>query len=183
MSLSDVLREQGFRLETWDAERHSRYRFAVSRDGAKVGEGTHFTGGRRIAPWIEFHPSRKMAPETGTDRALFTAFSAVLRPGSHLMVHYLEMQDDRTALNADVPPPATRIGFLMWEAGFRWFKDWYFTEGWMEGTQKLQGNLPVDEEQRREREAEMEERLSAFLENEDEFEQCKTLARKVVEQL
>jgi len=33
----------------------------------------------------------------------------------------------------------------MWESGFRWFKDWYFPEGGLEGGQKLQANKPMDE--------------------------------------
>lgn len=182
MRFPDALRERGLDLEMHAADRHSRFRFHLARDGEPVGHGTVFTGARRVRPWIEFHPVT-LAPRDDRDRALFEALSDALEPGGHVMVHYLRDSATAEALTADVPPEATPLGFLLWKAGCRWFKDWYFTEGWMEGSQKLQGNLPLDRDHRAEREEEARARLEPFLDREDGFERCKTLAREVLDTL
>lgn len=62
-----------------------------------------------------------------------------------------------------VPPHATPLGYLLWKSGARWFKDWYFPEGWMEGGEKLQGNKPLNEEYYRKRTRERALELTEFL--------------------
>ncbi|MDY6769348.1 MAG: DUF1122 family protein [Candidatus Nanohaloarchaea archaeon] len=182
MALAQALSGTAYSVDRRPADRHSRYRFALLRDGDTVATGTHFTGTGTIPPWLELHLDTAVTPEREEDRDLFTALTDALAPGGHVMVHYLGT-DTADALTADVPPPATPLGFLLWHAGCRWFKDWYFTEGWMEGSQKLQGNLPVDDATRREREAEMREELAAFLDSDTGFERCKKLARQVIDTL
>jgi hypothetical protein len=39
---------------------------------------------------------------------------------------------------------------LLWIGGCRWFKDWYFAEGWKEGGIKLQGEKPLNAEREKE---------------------------------
>lgn len=63
-----------------------------------------------------------------------------------MMVKYLDHPTTARGLNMGVPPAATPIGYLLFQAGFRWFKDWYFPEGWLEGEMKLQADKPLDEE-------------------------------------
>ncbi|MDY6768912.1 MAG: DUF1122 family protein [Candidatus Nanohaloarchaea archaeon] len=182
MPLQDLVEPVGYTVERQAADRHSRYRFTLRRDGDTVGTGTHFTGTGTIPPWIELHLDTGVDPFNTRHRELFDALTAALAPGGHVMVHYLGT-DTSEALTADVPPPATPLGFLLWNAGCRWFKDWYFTEGWMEGSQKLQGNLPVDETTRQEREAETRQELQDFVDSATDFEQCKKLADEVLDTL
>lgn len=177
-----VFTDRGYTVDTEPADRHNRTRFVLHRDGNRIGQGTYFRGSRHITPWIEFKPAIRLDPDSDTDQQLFTAFTDLLVPGSHLMVHYLQDTATADALTADVPPPATPIGFLQWQAGVRWYKDWYFTEGWMEGSQKLQGNLPVDDETRVEREDEWWPVLRQFCERETAFTGCQDRAAALLAQ-
>ncbi len=176
--LPESLRDTPYTADLHEADRHSRDRFELRRDGETVGRGTHFHGTRHIAPWLELQPTATFDPDRPDHRALFAALADALAPGGHLMVHYLDDTTTAEAITRDVPPPATPVGFLLWHAGCRWFKDWYFTEGWMEGDQKLQGNLPVDADHRREREAATRETLDAFLADAPAGT-CKTLAERI----
>jgi hypothetical protein len=45
-----------------------------------------------------------------------------------------------------VPPHLTRLGFILLENGFTWFKDWYYPEGFMGGNPKLQAEKPINDE-------------------------------------
>ncbi|MFB6077074.1 MAG: DUF1122 family protein [Candidatus Nanohaloarchaea archaeon] len=183
MPLQNALATTGYELELEEAERHSRDRFVLRRDGSVVGRGTWFRGTRHIAPWIELQADIDFDPDSDRHRALFDALAGALAPGGHVMVHYLQDTATAEALTADVPPPATPIGFLLWQAGCRWFKDWYFTEGWMEGDQKLQGNLPVDADHRRERERETAAELEEYLSGDPDRDACKKLAERVLDTL
>jgi len=172
-----------YTVETADSDRFNRYRFTVYRDSQEIGQGTHFCGGNHIRPWIELQPAVVFSPDSTADRQLFNALTDVVRPGSHLMVHYLQDAATAAALTADVPPPATPLGFLLWQAGVRWFKDWYFTEGWMEGDQKLQGNLPVDAENKAEQEAEWCDALQGFATDKTDYTGCQRRAVQLLETL
>jgi hypothetical protein len=77
---------------------------------------------------------------------------------------------------------------LLWRCGCRWYKDWYFAEGWKEGGIKLQGEKPLTEERARENTAKIVAELTEFLKKsgyvEPEIEEvCKTLATKILESL
>lgn len=153
--------------------------FDVFLGDEKAAEATLFEGNRHIRPWIEADLAIDVEPRSKKHRQLFQAFTQRLEPGSHVMVLYTDTLTAE-ALNERVPPPATPIGFLLWKAGCRWFKDWYIAEGFREGGQKLQGNIPASEEARKERENEALERLQDFLNGETRFGQCESLARDVV---
>lgn len=47
-----------------------------------------------------------------------------------------------------LPTVTTRLGFELFKRDFTWFKDWYFPEGFREGSEKLQAEKPIDEEHR-----------------------------------
>lgn len=164
-------------------------RFEISMDdgGLPVLSGIAFSGRSPIRPWMEFRydPGPLSAAEA---EGLFRLLGGAVGPGGHLSVKY-ESPEHRTtarALAAGVPPPATPLGFLLWSAGCRWFKDWYFPEGWLEGEQKLQGNIPLDAARRRRREAEALAEVRAWLRRRGKFEEgvwgaCAPLGRRVVE--
>lgn len=172
-----------YRLQAQPAERFNRYRFTVHVDDEEIGRGTHFTGTRHIKPWIELQPAVTFHPANDDDQNLFDALVAVLDPGGHLMIHYLQDEGTAKSITANVPPPATALGFLMWQAGIRWFKDWYFTEGWMEGDQKLQGNLPLNDDVKQEREKEWHDVLNAFISEENSFPKCQKRAQRILKSL
>jgi hypothetical protein len=142
-----------------------------------VVSGLYFAGrGKWIKPWAEigYHRSadfeeakggteRVSLTDTGLDVALFRLLSGLIPPGGHLAVEY---QGDETglALAMGIPAAATPLGHLMWKSGFRWFKNWYFPEGWKEGGTKLQGNRPLDGETKSKREEEAAKELRKFIE-------------------
>jgi len=81
-------------------------------------------------------------------------------------------------LEQGVPAPATPIGYLLWKSGCKWFKDWYFAEGFWEGDVKLQGNKPLNEENRRKDMLKTRKELTEFLKKEKGKEKLFLDARK-----
>ena len=69
-----------------------------------------------------------------------------LGPGERLYVEYSWDPVTVGELERGVPPAASRIGYELVLRGFTWLKDWYYPEGFMEGSQKMQGEKPVDGE-------------------------------------
>ncbi len=181
--LEQHLTALGYTVDLTDAERFNRYRFVLYEDDKSIGRGTYFTGTHRIQPWIELQPIIAFVPENAEHQRLFNALTMVLAPGSHLMVHYLQDTDTAKAITVNVPSPATPIGYLMWQAGVRWYKDWYFTEGWMEGDQKLQGNLPADAATRWQREQEWRTVLDAFVADDSDHPECVDRAHSLLASL
>ncbi len=124
-----------------------------------VVKGKYFSGrGEFYKPWLEIYyynlvkfESSKIVDlsERGLDEKLFKHLSNLLPPGSHIMVVYLNHEETRKDLELGVPAPATSIGYLLWKSGCTWFKDWYFAESFWEGDVKLQGNKPINKENRK----------------------------------
>lgn len=136
-------------------------------------KGTHFSGrGEFYKPWLEIYydthvkfKSSKIVDlsERGLDEKLFKHLSDLLPPNGHIMVAYLDHEETRKGLEQGVPAPATPLGYLLWKSGCTWFKDWYFAEGFWEGDIKLQGNKPLNEENRRKDMLEIQKELTEFL--------------------
>ena len=74
---------------------------------------------------------------------LLRSFSDQIEPGGKIFVEYYNDAETAYGLKSGFPPHTTRLGFMLLEMGFTWFKDWYFPEGFMEGGQKLQGEKPL----------------------------------------
>ncbi|MFO7791394.1 MAG: DUF1122 family protein [Candidatus Saliniplasma sp.] len=68
--------------------------------------------------------------------------------GEKLFIEYQRDEETLSASNRGIPEPLTRLGHLLFQNGYTWFKDWYFAEGFNEGGQKLQGEKPIDDESR-----------------------------------
>ncbi len=98
----------------------------------------------RIFPQVEFKDGRVInTRERGFEAGVIRQLGQLIPPGGHLMIDYDSGGQDLTLaeLVAQVPPPASYLGELMFRAGFRGqFKDWYFSEGGHEGPRKLQAN-------------------------------------------
>jgi hypothetical protein len=171
-------------------------RNAKDRVSAPVIYGRFFEGrGMWILPWLEveyhstvgFGDSELKLPHE-LELKLFKALSGILPPGGRIMVKYGGHLDTARALAMGVPPPATPLGSILWHAGFRWFKDWYFPEGWMEGDEKLQGNKPMDFEHEKKRVAAVTEKLRSFLRgkynwDDDLLGKCRDLAGEVLKSI
>jgi len=157
-----------------------------------VIRGKYFYGrGESYKPWLEiyyenplrfkssFKSSKRVdLTEKGLDEKLFKHLSNLLPPGSHIMVVYSNHQETSKGLKLGIPASATYIGYLLWKAGFTWFKDWYFAEGFLEGDVKLQGNKPMNQENRRSNLLAIHKELTEFLKKEKRKERLFLDARK-----
>lgn len=138
--------------------------------GETAAEGLVFWGRpeRGLRPWADLVVS---------DTSILVDVANMLGPGASLMVAY---GGDGTewALRRKVPPQATPLGLVLLEAGCRWFKDWYFPEGGMEGGTKLQGTVPLDEVRRLEGAGKLLEELEAWREGDSPGEPVCTWVKK-----
>lgn len=101
----------------------------------------------------------------GLDLELFELIYDCLEPGGKIFVAYTVGPHEKTeqALTRGFPAAATPLGHLLWRAGFRWFKNWYFPEGWREGGPKIQANKPLNAEVGRKLEEHAAAELLAFI--------------------
>lgn len=127
----------------------------------------------RYNPWIGGNPEDQPL-DFDDQETLFEALGQALLPGSYVMLSCDGHPDSLRALSVDVPPPCTALGFLLWRAGARWYKVWYYPEGWREGNEKVQGNLPTDDEHEATRTEERLDEIRAFLESDmaNEYPEC-----------
>jgi hypothetical protein len=72
-------------------------------------------------------------------------FSNYLNNSEKIFVEYSNDPETSYGLTYNFPIVTTRLGFILFNLGYTWFKDWYFPEGGNEGGQKLQGEKPVNE--------------------------------------
>ena len=162
------------------------FSFSLLLDSHETVSGLYYRGSTYIKPWLELDYSPVSGDELDpTGESLFQLLSELIPPGGHLSVAYLDHKITARALLSGVPPAATPIGYLLWKCGCRWFKDWYFAEGWKEGGIKLQGEKPLDETREGGNTAKIIEELTEFLNKEGHpdpeiKEVCKAPARKVL---
>ncbi len=123
-------------------------------------------------PWVELFDIYGYLHMGETDVEYFNSeleqgilrfFADMLGPGENLFVEYYRDQETRRQLQAGVPAPATRLGALLYERGFTWFKDWYFPEGFLEGEQKLQGEKPLNTEEKNRQNTRLFRELDTFI--------------------
>jgi hypothetical protein len=101
----------------------------------------------------------------GLDLPLFQMLSKLAPAGGHLMVEYDSPGQHATerVLTLGHPPGTSPLGYLMFRAGCRSYRDWYISEGGREGPRKLQGFKPLNPEHARERSGQLREELTRFL--------------------
>ena len=123
-------------------------------------------------PWIELfdiQPEIKMKSKIVSyfnsliEQGILTFFSEALLPGQNLFVEYYRDTETLYQLQRDIPFPATRLGFKLYNLGFYWSKDWYFPEGFMEGEQKLQVEKPLNKESKQRQKRIITEALKHFI--------------------
>jgi hypothetical protein len=110
-------------------------------------------------------PGPSAGLRTGLEQPLFNALSSLVPAGGHLMVEYdspAQRQSERI-LTLGYPPVSSPLGYLMFRAGCRSFRDWYISEGGREGPRKLQGFKPLDDGIARERTAALRRQVEELL--------------------
>ncbi|UCC11930.1 MAG: DUF1122 family protein [candidate division WOR-3 bacterium] len=123
-------------------------------------------------PWIELFDIYGCLHMGGKDVEYFDSkleqgilrfFADMLEPGENFFVEYYRDQETRRQLQSGVPAPATRLGALLYERGFTWFKDWYYPEGFLEGEPKLQGEKPLNTEEKNRQNTRLLRELDVFI--------------------
>ncbi len=124
-------------------------------------------------PWIEWFSIEPRIHggsffDSDVERYLLELCSSSLPPGGRLFIDYSDDTRTLREMNNGVPPPLSRLGYMMFKNGFTWFKDWYFAEGFNEGSQKLQAEKALDHEKRIKHIESIRREISDYLnENED----------------
>ena len=134
----------------WIKELHSGWcEFKLLCDEVIVIEGIYSMGGKGVKPW--FDVSYRKLKDDGSALNLFKYLGDIIPQGGHIMVSYEGEQkihkNTLKSLNMGVPAAITPLGFLIFQAGFQYVKDWYFAEGGYEGPRKLWGEKAPDKEQ------------------------------------
>lgn len=106
-------------------------------------------------PWVELFSIKRFVVISNTsimffgspiEKWLIIGLSNKLPSGSSLFVEYINDDYTTNEIVAGVPPPFTRLGYIMLGSGLTWFKDWYYSEGLREGNIKLQGQKALTED-------------------------------------
>ncbi|OFW58564.1 MAG: hypothetical protein A2V52_05935 [Actinobacteria bacterium RBG_19FT_COMBO_54_7] len=155
------LRVEDLKRGRTDRERY--FNLFLQREGLKslspVLQGLYSEGSASIKPWLEFRysPCLDFPDEICVDlekqefgAILISGLRLLVGAGGSLMIIYGGevhplLVDSEKCLKRGFPPAATPLGFLLWKSGCRWFKDWYFSEGWREGAMKLQASYPLND--------------------------------------
>ncbi|MCS7106999.1 MAG: DUF1122 family protein [Acidilobaceae archaeon] len=107
-----------------------------------------FCGRGPYRAWVELFniDSKLFLPH---EPLIYDWVSGSLGGGEPLYVEYSWDPETTFLLDLGVPTVLTRIGIELLQRGFTWFKVWYYPEGFMEGSPKIQGEKPRDLNQRR----------------------------------
>lgn len=98
-----------------------------------------------ISPEIVISEKKYRFLNSEEERKLIECLSRFIDAGERIFIEYIYDVETWKALEMGTPPHLTRLGFMLLENGFTWFKDWYFPEGFMEGNPKIQAEKPVDD--------------------------------------
>jgi hypothetical protein len=138
-----------------------------------VIKGKYFSGrGKFYRPWLElFYNNYIKFKKLSTidlsnsimEKKIFKYLSDLLPSGSHIMIVYQNHTETKDGLAKRIPPPVTPIGYLLWSVGCTWFKDWYFSEGLLEGELKLQGNKSLNIKDRKRNLIQIRNELNTFV--------------------
>jgi hypothetical protein len=101
-----------------------------------------------ILPEVSFKGLKYVFLNSPQERELVKCLSSRLSGGEKIFIEYIYDDETYKALEEGIPTPLTRLGYMLLENGFTWFKNWYFAEGFMEGSPKIQGEKPLDENHR-----------------------------------
>jgi hypothetical protein len=155
-----------------------------------------------LGSWMEFdyYPSvtfnndkSEDLSQTGLDLEIFKILYPLI--DTHIMVSYVIwdynhpfLKETQQALWAGIPEAATPLGALLFKAGFVSFKDWYYSEGWREGSVKLQGFKAQNKKHHQQKTSELKAVLTEFLAHESQSstelgKSARPRAMEILEQL
>ncbi len=99
------------------------------------------------------------------DEALFRLLAGLVPDGGHIMVEYESPSQEPTAriLSLGYPAITSPLGYILFRAGCRSFRDWYIAEGGLEGPRKLQAFKPPDEATARSKTEQLRRELGELL--------------------
>lgn len=122
----------------YSEERH----FEIFLKGKRIISGLYFAGrGKYYKPWFEIRTYGRI------HLPILKRMFEILPEVGHVSIEYDISEETGKEIDLGVPAPATRKGFALFLAGARWFKTWYFSEGFMEGSTKIQGDKTRDKKQ------------------------------------
>lgn len=102
-----------------------------------------------VNPELSFGPISYTFVDSPEEKMFINCLSRNVNPGEWLYIEYIYDGETWKALEIGVPPHLTRLGFMLLDNGFTWFKNWYYPEGFMEGNPKLQAEKPLNENVKR----------------------------------
>ena len=103
--------------------------------------------------------------DSDIEDALLDALCGALGPGERIFIEYYCDHETSCGLAMGIPPVLSRQGYKLFNLGFTWFKDWYFSEGGHEGGQKLQGEKPLDKLAKMRHLRRIKDDVQSFIEN------------------
>lgn len=109
---------------------------ALGKEGKRLLFMKVFYGRRPYwKEWVElFHIEREFFG-SAHEELLYRIISRYFR---RVFVEYYEDLQTLQELRRGKEPQETRLGSMLKSLGYRYFRDWYYPEGWMEGGYKLQ---------------------------------------------
>lgn len=156
--------EKQLRLSGWRGIKLYLKDAAGNLSERPVIEGIFSRGNRgKIQPWMDLSYTEAVSltgkgdgegnllrlDNAEIDGELFQHLGGLIPRGGHLMVSYEGTdpihRDTLRGLYAQIPPAATPLGFLLFNAGFEYIKDWYLAEGGNEGPRKLWAEKSPDD--------------------------------------
>ena len=98
-----------------------------------------------ISPELSFVNFQLQYFDSKVEDKILEIFGKSLGPGENIYVEYEQDKETLYIEQHGIAMPISRLGYKLLKNGFTWFKDWYFPEGYLEGSRKLQGEKPLNE--------------------------------------
>lgn len=125
----DILKVEGGRF----AEEEN---ITLGKDGKRILFIKAFYG--RKPYWKEWVEVFHIEPEFFTSSYEDELYRILAKHFRRVFIEYYEDQQTISELKSGKDPQDTRLGSKLKALGYRYFRDWYYPEGWMEGGYKLQ---------------------------------------------
>jgi len=145
-------------------------------------------------PWIEVFNIRNTLTVGGRSINYFDSeiedsvldiLAKAIKPGERLFIEYYNDYETSKALELGIPIPLSRLGYKLFLRGFRWFKDWYYPEGFVEGNPKIQAEKPINKDHEVKLLRDLREQVNSFMktvvvQNDEIVKKCLERARIIL---
>jgi len=101
-----------------------------------------------ISPLLKWNGFGFIFLKSEYEERFYECIAEQLKPNEWLYLEYDYDEETAKALDLGVPVYATRLGYILFSKGFLWIKNWYYPEGFMEGSAKLQAEKQSSEDQK-----------------------------------